>query len=59
MPKSELVEIEGELKGETEKAYRFSDGIRNGWLPKSMVEWHPDDKIMVMPVDLAIEKGFV
>lgn len=59
MPKRELVDIEGEVKGESEKAYRFYDGSKTEWVPKSQVEWDAQEKIMTMPEWLAIEKGFV
>lgn len=61
---SELVEIEGELTKpfETEKAWCFSDGKTESWLPKSQVEWHPSGSnrsgTMVMPEWMADERGF-
>lgn len=33
--RSDLVDIAGVLLNETERAYRFNDGIRVVWLPKS------------------------
>jgi hypothetical protein len=54
-----LVDIAGEVQGETEKAFRFFDGARMVWLPKSQVEWNPDDGTMTMPDWLAIEKELV
>lgn len=66
MPKTELVDVEGELVKpfETEKAFLFYDGRNEAWLPKSLVEWHPDKPhskagIMVMPRWLAEERGMV
>lgn len=64
MTEKELVDIEGELKGETEKAFKFYDGGVTEWLPKSQVEWHGKPPTffhgtMVMPMWLAKEKGFV
>jgi hypothetical protein len=58
MPKrsSGLVEIAGEVQGETEKAYRFYDGVRKVWLPKSQCQWDPDTKEMTMETWLAYEK---
>lgn len=55
--KKELVDIPGEVHGETEKAYRFHDGDRHVWLPKSQVEW--DGETMTMPMWLATEKELV
>ena len=57
--KSDLIDIAGEIWSETEKAYRFRDGVIVVWLPKSQCEWDPDDKTMAMPEWLAREKGLV
>jgi hypothetical protein len=57
--KSDLVDIAGEIQGETEKAYRFYDGKITVWLPKSQCEWDEDDKTMAMPEWLAKEKELV
>lgn len=56
---SDLVDIGGEVRAETEKAYRFFDGTRTVWLPKSQCEWDETDKTMAMPEWLAMEKGLV
>ena len=56
---SNLVDIAGELKGETEKAYRFFDGLRLVWLPKSQCEWDPDAKTITMEEWLAKEKELI
>lgn len=56
---SDLVDIAGEIKGETDAAYRFFDGVRTVWLPKSQVEWDADDKTMAMPEWLATEKELI
>lgn len=57
--KSDLVDIAGEIEGETDKAFRFNDGTRTVWLPKSMCQWDPDDRTMALPEWLATEKGLV
>lgn len=57
--RSDLVDISGELRAETEKAYRFYDGIRLVWLPKSQCQWDEDDKTMTMPNWLAKEKELI
>lgn len=57
--KSDLVDIAGEIQGETEKAYRFHDGIRTVWLPKSQCEWDSDDNTMAMPEWLAKDKELI
>ncbi len=55
----ELIDIAGEILGETDKAYRFYDGIRTTWLPKSQCEWDADEKTMAMPEWLAKEKELI
>jgi hypothetical protein len=61
MPKREIVDLTGELVKpfETPSAYRFFDGDKTVWLPKSQVEWDPADKVMTMPIWLAQEKGLI
>lgn len=54
-----LVDISGDVKRETDKAFHFYDGARTEWIPKSQCEWDPDDNTMTMPEWLAIDKGFV
>jgi hypothetical protein len=56
---SKIIEIEGEVHGETENAYRFFDGETTAWLPKSQCEWDDEDETMQMPEWLALEKGFI
>lgn len=56
---NQLIDIAGEVKGETEKAYRFYDGKETVWLPKSQVEWYEDEGTMTMPEWLALEKGLI
>lgn len=56
---SGLIDIAGEIKGETDAAYRFFDGTRTVWLPKSQVEWDADDKTMAMPEWPATEKELI
>ena len=57
--KKEVVDIAGEIRGETELAYRFHDGQRTVWLPKSQCEWDADSNEMTMPVWLAEDKELV
>ena len=57
--RSTLVDIVGEIKGETEKAYRFFDGKVTVWLPKSQCQWDEDDKTMTMEEWLAKEKELI
>ena len=57
--RSTLVDIAGEIKGETEKAYRFFDGNKTVWLPKSQCEWDEDEKVMTMEEWLARYKELI
>lgn len=54
-----LCEIEGEIKGETERAWRFYDGKTVEWIPKSLCEWHEESKTMIIPEWICLEKGFL
>jgi len=55
----DIIEISGEVQGDSDKAYRFYDGKKTEWIPKSQCEWDTKDKIMQMPEWLAIDKGFL
>jgi hypothetical protein len=59
MAKKDLVDIAGEIRGETEAAFRFFDGDITVWLPKSQCTWEPDEKVMTMPEWLAKEKELI
>jgi len=60
-----LVEVQGELCGETESAYHFViDGKSTDeavWLPKSLCEWSAEDNatdgVMTLPEWLANKEG--
>lgn len=54
-----LVDIAGQVKHRTPNGVLFFDGVREVWLPRSLVEWHEDDGVMVMPEWLATEKGLI
>lgn len=68
--KSDLIDIEAELRHETDKAYLIYDGrseIKKGdtikseirtWIPKSKVEYD-GNKVFTMPSWLAQEKGLI
>ncbi len=58
MPKSELVDVTAEVRGETEKAWRLFDGSKLEWVPKSQVEDNRDGTF-TMPEWMAKEKGFI
>ena len=49
----DLVDLAGEIRGETDKAWRFYDGKEMCWLPKSQCEWDEDSRIMTVPEWLA------
>jgi len=53
-----LVDIAGELRGETAKAYRIFDGAKTEWVPKSQVE-NNGDGTFTMPEWLAQDKEFI
>lgn len=53
-----LIDVKGELRGETERAYRIYDGKKTEWVPKQYVEFDNDDTF-TMPRWLAEDKGFV
>lgn len=57
--RSDLVDIAGKVTGETDKAYRFYDGIRTVWLPKSQCEWDPSGSTMAMPEWVARNKELI
>jgi len=57
----DLVTITGEVRGESASglAWRFFDGTKVVWLPKSQCEWDADDRTMEMPEWLAREKELI
>lgn len=56
--KSDLVDIAAQSCGETDKAWRITDGATTAWIPKSQCEWNDDDTF-TMPEWLAKDKGFI
>lgn len=54
-----LVDVAGQVKHRTKNGVLFYDGVREVWLPRSLVEWHEDDGVMVMPEWLATEKELI
>ena len=64
--RSDLVEIAGVVRRETDAAWLFHDGFRECWLPKSLCDWEPkrtgavlDNGVMTMPEWLATKEGFI
>ena len=56
--RSDLVDIEADLIHETDKAYLLSNGERQVWVPKSVVQ-NNEDGTWTMPERLAVDKGLV
>lgn len=67
MAKRALIDVECELRGETDKAWRIYDGKTTDWVPKSQVELSKaetatpkqNDYVATMPIWLAQDKGFI
>lgn len=57
--RSDLIDIAGELRRETDKAFLIFDGDREVWLPKALVEHDPTDNTFAMPEWLALDKGLI
>jgi hypothetical protein len=55
----DIIEIAGQVRHETDKAYQFYDGKTTVWIPKSQAEWSADDKVMQMAEWLALEKRLI
>lgn len=56
--RSDIVDVAGEIRAETDKAIQFYDGSVVVWLPRSMIEIG-DDGTIAMPEWLAMEKGLI
>ncbi len=56
--RSDLTDVAAIKVGETEKAFRLSDGVTTEWVPKSQVEENGDGTFAI-PEWLAKEKGFI
>ena len=60
MPKNhDIIEIAGELRHETDKAYLLFDGDKEVWVPKSHGEWDERSKTMQIPEWMAHSKGLI
>jgi len=55
---SKLIDIAGEVRAETQKAFQLYDGKRTAWIPKSQVEDNADGTF-TMPEWLAKNSGFI
>lgn len=56
--RSDLVDISGEIRAQTDKAIQFYDGSTTVWLPRSQIEINDDDTV-TMPEWLAMDKGLI
>lgn len=57
MRNDKTVDVEAELKDETDAAWFIFDGKRYHWLPKSQVDYDPGSKTFTVPEWLAIDRG--
>jgi hypothetical protein len=57
--RSDVIDVAGELRRETGKAFLVYDGAKEVRLPKSLVEHDPDDGTFAMPEWLAKDKGLL
>jgi hypothetical protein len=57
--RSDIVDIAGELRRETDRAFLIFDGTKEVWLPKSLVEHDAQDGTFAMPEWLALDKGLI
>ena len=59
--KSDLIDLEVEIKAETDAAVLVSDGDKEAWLPKSQIEIERKGRVatVTLPEWLAIAKEFV
>jgi hypothetical protein len=57
--RSDLVDIAGELRRETDKAFLVYDGSKEVWLPKALVEHDLAEGTFTMPEWLAMDKGLI
>lgn len=55
----DIIEIAGELRHETEKAYLFFDRTKEVWVAKALCEWSDQDGTIQMPEWLAMERGLI
>lgn len=54
-----IVELEARLITETSLARKFEFEAGEVWLPKETHEWDPEENIVSLRENLAIEKGLV
>jgi hypothetical protein len=54
-----LIDLAGDVRGETDRAYYFNDGTRMVWLPKSQCQWDQSERVLTLPEWLAREKELI
>lgn len=59
MRTSDIVDIAGELRRETDKAFLIFDGTKEVWLPKALVQHDLTDGTFAMPEWLALERELI
>ena len=57
--RSDIVDVPGELRRETDKAFLIFDGTQEVWLPKALVEYDPTEGTFAMPEWIAHDKGLI
>lgn len=57
--RSDVVDVAGELRHSTVRAYCIFDGTKEVWLPKSLVEHDEEEGTFAMPEWLAKDKGLI
>ena len=55
---SDLIDIAGELRRQTDKAFLIFDGTKEAWLPKALVDDNGDGTF-AMPEWLALREGLI
>lgn len=57
--RSDVVDIAGELRHETDRGYLIFDGAKEVWLPKILFEHDEEEGVFTMPEWLALDKGLI
>jgi hypothetical protein len=54
-----LIDLEAKLIHETDKAWLLGINGEEVWLPKSLVEYDVQDKVVTLPERVAMDKGLI
>jgi hypothetical protein len=57
--RDKIIDLEAELIHETDRAWLLGINGEEVWLPKSLVEYNEQDKVVTLPERIAIDKGLV